>query len=151
MKKTLKTIEILNAYEILSKAKYQKLNEEDKIKIWKVQRSLKPVAKKFEEDKADATENLIPSDFIGRLSKAQEYEALKAQGNDELPLTNIEYINILKEIKDYNALIAKALKDIGEKEVDINFEPISEKAFGELMSSNDWSLKEVELIDFIVQ
>lgn len=151
MKKTLKTVEILNAYEILSKAKYQKLNEEDKIKIWKVQRALKPIAKKFEEDKADATEKLIPSDFIGRLSKAQEYEALKAQGNDELPLTNIEYINILKEIKDYNALIAKALKDIGEKEVDINFEPISEKAFGELMSSNDWSLKEVELIDFIVQ
>jgi hypothetical protein len=76
---------------------------------------------------------------------------LKAQGKDELPLTSIEYINILKEIKDYNALIAKALKDIGEKEVEINFEPISEKAFGELMSSNDWSLKEVELIDFIVQ
>jgi hypothetical protein len=151
MKKTLKTVEVLNAYEILSKAKYQKLNEEDKIKIWKVQRNLKPVAKKFEEDKADATENLIPSDFIGRLSKAQEYEALKAQGKDELPLTSIEYINILKEIKDYNALIAKALKDIGEKEVEINFEPISEKAFGELMSSNDWSLKEVELIDFIVQ
>ena len=151
MKKTLKTVEVLNAYEILSKAKYQKLNEEDKIKIWKVQRNLKPVAKKFEEDKADATENLIPSDFIGRLSKAQEYEALKAQGKDELPLTSIEYINILKEIKDYNALIAKALKDTGEKEVDVNFEPISEKAFGELMSSNDWSLKEVELIDFIVQ
>jgi hypothetical protein len=151
MKKTLKTVEVLNAYEILSKAKYQKLNEEDKIKIWKVQRNLKPVAKKFEEDKADATENLIPSDFIGRLSKAQEYEALKAQGKDELPLTSIEYINILKEIKDYNVLIAKALKDIGEKEVEINFEPISEKAFGELMSSNDWSLKEVELIDFIVQ
>jgi hypothetical protein len=151
MKKTLRTVEVLNAYGILSKAKYQKLNEEDKIKIWKVQRNLKPIAKKFEEDKADATENLIPSDFIDRLSKAQEYEALKEQGEENLPITDVEYIKVLKEIKNYNRLIAKALKEIGEKEVTITFEPISEKAFGELMSSNDWSLKEVELIDFIVQ
>ena len=151
MEKVMKTAEILNAYGILSKSKYQKLNEDDKIKVWKIQRTLKPIAKKFEEDKADATENLIPSDFMARLSKAQEYEALKGQGEENLPITDIEYIKVLKEIKSYNNLIAKALKEIGEKEVTITFEPITEKAFGELMSSNDWSLKEVELIDFIVQ
>lgn len=151
MKKTLKTVEILNAYEILSKAKYQKLNEDDKIKVWKIQRALKPIAQKFNEDKADASENLIPTDFMNRLSKAQEYEALKKQGEENLPITDVEYIKVLKEIKNYNRLIAKALKEIEEKEVTITFEPISEKAFGELMSSNDWSLKEVELIDFIVQ
>lgn len=147
----MKTAEILNAYGVLSKAKYQKLNEDDKIKVWKIQRALKPIAQKFNEDKADASENLIPTDFMNRLSKAQEYEALKKQGEENLPITDVEYIKVLKEIKNYNRLIAKALKEIEEKEVTITFEPISEKAFGELMSSNDWSLKEVELIDFIVQ
>ena len=73
-KQTIKTEKVLNAYRVLSTAKYGKMDDGDKIKVWKIARTLKPVADKFEDDSKDAAEKFKPSeDLSGRLQKAQEF------------------------------------------------------------------------------
>ena len=57
MKKTVKTSEILSVYNIISTAKYGKLSDEDKVKVWKITRKMKPVATKFDEDSKDAADH----------------------------------------------------------------------------------------------
>ena len=59
MKKvTLTTEKVLTAFNVLKGASYQKMTDDDKIKLWKIARSMKPIATKFEEDSKDAAEKL---------------------------------------------------------------------------------------------
>ena len=68
MKKSIKTSEILGVYNIISNAKYGKMSDDDKVKVWKIARKLKPVAVKFEDDSKDAAEKMKPAkDFDERL------------------------------------------------------------------------------------
>ena len=78
MKTKTTTEKALMAYRVLSTAKYSKLEDADKIKVWKIARALKPTATQFEEDSKDAAEKLKPSeDFDSRLQKAQEFERMQ--------------------------------------------------------------------------
>ena len=146
MKQTLKTEKILSAYRIISTAKYSKLDDADKVKVWKIAKAMKPVATQFDEDSKDAAEKLKPSeDFGERLQKAQEYERM-LQANEDMsksPMGAAEYNAFLKEFQNYNKLVSDAVKEFADKEVELVFEGISEDAFGKLMASNEWTMEQV--------
>lgn len=148
----MKTIEIVEAYKILGQAKYQKMSDDGKIKVWKITRQLRPIALQFEEEQNDAKEKLIPSeDFMQKLQKAQQYE-LSLKNKDIIPnISKEEYEKFIQEFIKYNNVINDALKEISEKEVNLIFEKISEEEFGKLMASNDWSMDQVNKIEFIVK
>ena len=55
------------------------------------------------------------------------------------------------DIKKNMILMEKALKEELDKEVDIDFEPLTEEAFSLLMASNSWKIKQVDLLDFIIE
>ena len=74
MTTTLKTEKVLSAYQVLNTAKYGKLDDADKIKVWKIARQMKPVAEKFEDDSKSAAEAMKPECFDEQVCKAQEYE-----------------------------------------------------------------------------
>ena len=155
-KHTLRTDKILSAYRVLSTSKYTKLADDDKIKAWKIARALKPFADKFEEDSKDAAEKLKPTeDFGERLQKAQEYEQTirKPDFNadtDKLPMGAAEYGEFLKEFQNYNKLVTDAIKEFAEKEVDVEFDELSEDAFGKLMASNEWTMEQTMEIGNII-
>ena len=154
MEKTFKTSDVLSIYNIINTAKYNKMDDDDKIKVWKIVRAMKPVATKFDEDMKDASEKLKPTDdFNERLQKAQEYERLRSQNkptNDAM--ADEEYEAFIKEFKNYNKVVEDAIKEFGDKEVKITFDAISEKAFGNLMASNDWTMEQaVKLGEVIVE
>lgn len=146
MKQTLKTEKILSAYRVISTAKYSKLDDADKVKVWKIAKAMKPVATQFDEDSKDAAEKLKPTDDFGeRLQKAQEYERM-LQANEDMsksPMGAAEYNAFLKEFQDYNKLVSDAVKEFADKEVELVFEGISEDAFGKLMASNEWTMEQV--------
>ena len=78
MKKvTLTTEKVLTAFNVLKGASYQKMTDDDKIKLWKIARSMKPIATKFEDDSKDAAEKLKPEGLDEQLEKAKEYEQKK--------------------------------------------------------------------------
>lgn len=149
MEKCLKISEVVSAYKVLSSAKYQKLDDADKIKLWKISRVLKPIAVQFEEDRADAVKTLMPESISESMGKAQEYERLKAQNADNLPMTEDEYKGFVKELSNCSKLVKDAMREILEKEVKLELEPLTEKTLGQLMVSNDWSIKQVESLECI--
>ena len=156
MKKTIKTSEILAAFNILNSAKYGSMEDADKIKVWKITRALKPIATKFDEDSKDAAEKMKPKyegGFDETLQKAQEYERMIRDTNvdaKKLPMGAAEYNAFIEKFKEYNKLVGKAVEDFANKEVTINIEPISEDAFGKLMASNDWTFGQTTALSEII-
>lgn len=153
-KQTIKTEKVLNAYRVLSTAKYGKMDDGDKIKVWKIARTLKPVADKFEDDSKDAAEKFKPSeDFSERLQKAQDYERMVKDGNADmtkLPMGAAEYGEFVKEFQKYNKLVGDAIKEFADKEVELEFEKLTEDAFGKLMASNEWTMEQAMEIGMLI-
>ena len=152
----IKTSKVLDAYNVLNTAKYGSMEDADKIKVWKIARALKPFATKFDDDSKDAAEKMKPKmkgGFDELLQKAQEYERMQRDPKADmkkLPMGPAEYDAFIKELKAYNKLVGDAVKDFADKEVEIDFEPLSEEAFGKLMASNDWNMSQVVALSEIV-
>lgn len=152
-KKTIKTEKVLSAFRVLNTAKYTKMTDEDKIKVWKIARALKPVADKFEDDSKDAAEKFKPTeDFAERLQKAQEFERKRNDGEDmtDAPMGAAEYNEFIKEFQKYNKTVADAVKEFADKEVEVEFDVLTEEAFGKLMASNEWEVSQVIEIGQII-
>ena len=156
MKKSIKTSEILAAYNVLNSAKYGSMEDADKIKVWKITRALKPIATKFDEDRKDAAEKFKPKDkdFDEKYQKAQEYERIirdpKAD-TKKLPMGAAEYDEFIKKVwQPYNKLVNDTIKEFAEKEVKVSFEPLNDDAFGKLMSSNEWTMGQAVALSEII-
>ena len=148
MKKvTIKTEKALEVFNILKGASYQKLTDEDKVKVWKAYRALHPVATKFEDDSKDAAEKLKPEGLEATLEKAKDYEQKKQKGDSDLPMTEQEYLAFINgDWAKFNQLLAKAVKEFADAEVELEFETINEESFAKLMSSNDWKMEQVRIV-----
>jgi hypothetical protein len=154
---TIKTEKVLAMFNVLNNAKYGKLEDADKIKLWKITRTLKPIATKFEEDTKDASEKFKQGfdKFDERLQQAQEFERVtkdKDADTSKLKMGAAEHDAFIKgDWTKYNKLVADAVDEYAKKENKITIEPISEEAFGKLMSSNDWTFGQVDILDIITE
>ena len=151
---TIKTEDALKAYNVLATAKYGKLEDADKIKVWKIARVLKPVAEQFDGDSKDAAEKMKPSDdFDERLGKAQEYERMLKQPDVDmstLPMGAAEYSKFVEDFRAYNKLVNEAVREFAEKEVELELDLLTEDSLGKLMASNDWTMAQVMNLSFLV-
>lgn len=138
----IKTEAVLEAFNILNTATYKQMDDADKIKLWKIARAMKPIAKQFEDDSKDAAEKMKPDGIDEKLEKAKEYETKMKDGKtDSLPMTAGEYHSFIVDVwQPFNKLVTKAVKEFADKEVEIEFEPLTEESFGKLIASNDWTL-----------
>lgn len=139
-----------DAFGVLNTAKYGKLDDADKIKVWKIARALKPIATKFDDDTKDAAEKFKPEGFDEKFAKAQQYEKDKNEGKKDLPMPEKDYIEFVGELRSYNQLVSNAVNENLGKECEISFEPISEDAFGKLMASNEWTMEQVMQLGIII-
>lgn len=155
MTRKVRTELLLVVFNVLNTAKYGKLDDQDKIKVWKIARMMKPIATKFDEETKDAAEKMKPGDdFDDRLQKAQEFERLRNTNGDmsKSPMGAAEYQAFIVEFKNYQKLVSDAVKEYADKEVEIEFEPVSEEVFGKLMASNDWTVDQTTTLgDFICE
>lgn len=149
---TIKTDKVLQVFKILKDAKYSKMSDDDKIKLWKIARAMKPIATKFEEDSKDAAEKLKPEGLDVTLEKAKGYEQKKQKGDADLPMTEAEYLEFINgDWQKFNKLVAKAVKEFADAEVELEIDPLSEEALQKLMSSNDWKMEQVMTVgDFLL-
>lgn len=140
----MKSQEALAVYNILKGAKYTKMADADKMKAWKACRSLKSAATAFEDACKDAAQSLKPDgDYDVQLRRAMQYE----QHRDQSDMTDEEYQAFIATFKEYNRLVGEAVKEYGDKEVEITFDPLTEEAFGALMASNDWNMQQVGVVE----
>lgn len=136
---------VADLYALLGKASYARLGDEDKLRLWRTARQLRPVAATFIADCRDAAERLLPDkDFRRRLKAARDYE----QKNDgDSGMTEDEYQAFLAELSQYNELVGKAVADLADEEVDIAVYPLSDDAIARLVTSNDWTLEQAGIIE----
>lgn len=151
MKTKVTTEKILSVYNILKGASYQKMSDDDKIKLWKIARTMKPIATKFEDDSKDAAEKLKPEGLEVTLEKAKEYEQKKQKGDTDLPMTEVEYLGFLNgDWAKFNNLLTKAIKEFADAEVELEFEPLNEDSFSKLIASNDWKMEQVMIVSEVI-
>ena len=152
-KQIIKTEKVLAAYNILNATKYTKLDDVDKVKVWKIARALKPIATKFDEDSKDAADKMKPEGFNDNLAKAQEYERVTKNADadtSKLQMGASEYSKFIEELKKYNKLVSDAVREFADKEVEVEFELLSEEAFGKLMASNEWTMEQTVEIGMLI-
>jgi hypothetical protein len=153
MKKlTLTTEKVLKAYNIIAQARYTKMDDADKVRLWKIARALKPVATKYDEDSKDAAEKLKPEGFDQKAMKWNETRDKSSAGiKDDLPMSQAEFIDFLYHvINPYNENVNSALEELKGKEVELEFNALTEDAFVKLMSSNEWNMEQVAMVGDIV-
>lgn len=151
MKTKVTTEKILSVYNILKGASYQKMSDDDKIKLWKIARTMKPIATKFEDDSKDAAEKLKPEGLEVTLEKAKEYEQKKQKGDTDLPMTEAEYLGFINgDWAKFNNLLTKAIKEFADAEVELEFEPLNEDSFSKLIASNDWKMEQVMIVSEVI-
>ena len=150
MKKQIKTEALLKVFNVLNGAKYGKMDDADKIRVFKIVRKLKPIAEAFEDESKDAAEKLKFEGFDTQLEKAKEYEAKVKKDGEELPMTAEEYNKFISDFKDYNKLVGEAIKEFAERENEFDFDGITEDAFNKLMNSNDWTFGQAAALEVII-
>lgn len=150
MKKQIKTEALLKVFNVLNGAKYGKMDDADKIRVFKIVRKLKPIAEAFEDESKDAAEKLKFEGFDTLLEKAKEYEAKVKKESEELPMTAEEYNKFISDFKNYNKLVGEAIKEFAERENELDFDGITEDAFNKLMNSNDWTFGQAAALEVII-
>jgi hypothetical protein len=153
IKKT-KAENVAQVFNILNAAKYSKLNDDERIALWKITRAMKPVALKLKDDIQDAAQHMKPSDdFDQRLALARQYEQAQRDGKEFDKLSKEDYDAFIQEWKNYSKLVDTAVKEFADEEVEIDIEPITEETLSRLMASNDsWTMENAVIIsDMIMQ
>lgn len=145
---------VAQVYDILNAAKYSKLNDDERIALWKITRAMKPVALKLKDDIQDAAQHMKPSDdFDHRLAIARQYEQTQRDGKEFDKLSKEDYDAFIQEWREYSKLVDTAVKEFANEEVEIDIEPITEETLSRLMASNpDWNMgKTITVSDMIVE
>lgn len=144
--KKISTEKILSVYNLINDAKLTKMDDEDKFRMIKIIRVLKPVATNFEDFKKDASEKLKGENHEEMLEKAQKWQT----EGENTTLTEAERIEINKYFTDYNNKIVECLKEESKKENELDYEPLGAGAFGKFVASNDWTLGQIAAIEEVI-
>ena len=157
MKQTIKTEKVIAVYRVLSTATTTKLDDGDKIKVWKIGRKLRPSFVQYEEELKDATEKFKPTidGFDKQLEKVQSYERMIRLPNLDattLPIGAAEYNQFIVEVMTpYNNLVNNAMKEFTDKEIELEFDGLTEEVFGKLAAENKWTIdQQVKIGEVIV-
>lgn len=158
MKKTLKTEKVLEVYQVLSGAKYGKLEGDEQVKMVKNLLAFKPTAEKFEADTKAASDKLKEG-FEGideKLQKANQYRDMLSDPNADastFPMGPAEYHNFMHgEFAEFNKRVTAAVKSKAEANVSIEFEPISNAMLQKLMQSNsNWTIGQASILAIITE
>lgn len=144
--KKISTEKILSVYNLINDAKLTKMDDEDKFRMIKIIRVLKPVATNFEDFKKDAGDKLKGENHEEMLEKAQKWQT----EGEKTTLTEAERIEINKYFTDYNNKIVECLKEEAKKENELDYESLGASAFGKFVASNDWTLGQITAIEEVI-
>lgn len=135
MKKTT-TEKAVVAFRILNNAKLGKMKDGDKFNSVKIMKELKPVATGYDDFIKDAAEKLKPEGIEEIQEKVQSQSKLTA---DERKIW-----------EKYDSDISKCVQEELGKELEFNFQPLSEEGFKGLIASNDFTLAEILALNEVV-
>lgn len=134
---------IVDAYKLLGEAKVTKLEDADKIKVLKARKAMRVIADDFDAFLKDAQDKFKPEGWEETQKKLAQWQ----EEGEKTTLSEDERNSINKALIAYQTSIDKAIKDELNKEVEIEIEKLSEGSDIKLMSANDWTPNQLDLID----
>lgn len=135
MKTTVK--KITDAYTVLGKVKVTTLEDKEVMKVIKMRKAMRQTAEDYSAFLQDAQEKFKPENFDETIRKAEaEWKTMTEQQRKEAN----------QMVAEYNKKVADAVKPEAEKEVDIEFEPLSEESLIKLIKENSLTVSEAEII-----
>jgi hypothetical protein len=141
----MKVKSIVEAYKLLGNAKTTNLDDADKGKILKTRKAMRPIADEFDAFLKDAQEMFKPEGWEETQKKLAQWQ----QEGEKTTLSEEERIAINKALIAYQSAIDKAVKAELDKEVEIGIEKLSEGSDIKLMSANDWTPNQLDLIEMM--
>lgn len=135
--KTIKVSDAVTAFRLINPAKLTKMESEERFAVILATRQLKKSATDFDELVKDAQEKLKPAEGFDKIVG-------KVQGRKELTPSEQETLN------KYNKDVSDCVQTELDKEVELDFKPLSEDAFGRFVESNDFSVSEIMLISDVL-
>lgn len=130
---------IVKAYAKLGDVKVTTLEDNEVIKVIKMRKAMRPVSEEFNAFLEDAKSKFKPEGFEDTVRKAQE-------GWDKMTDSEKRAANEL--VTGYNRKVDEAVKEEADREVEIEFEPLSEESLTKLMKENSLTVAEMEMLDF---
>lgn len=145
----MKVSKISKAYGVLASAKINKCLDVEKVAAWKVCHAIKKVAEDYQGACKDATEKLNDiENYEGKMRMALEYEAKKGDGCE---MKADEYKAFVAEYDRVRGLVDSAVKELGDADVTLDVEGVSEDAFVRLLASNpDWDMRQIEVVSDVI-
>lgn len=131
-----KTDNVVAAFRLINTAKISKMEDTEKFDFIKTVKHLKKVGTDFDDFLKDAQERLKPENFDKIAAKYQSKEELTA---DEMATLN-----------KYNKDVADCVQGELDKEVELDFEPLSEEALGRFIASNDFTVADIITISDVI-
>lgn len=151
MEKNVKTKNVVEVFSIMKAAKYSKMSDADKISVWKIYKAIKTIGKDYEDDIKDLEQKLIPYEgFSDDLTKAIKFENSKVNNETLSEMTDDEYKCFISKFNVFRTSVDNAIKEIDEKTVTINIEPLTSDAFDRFRMSNDWTFEQAAIIEEFV-
>lgn len=142
----MKTIDIVNAYNVLNAAKLTKLADADKFTVIRAMRALKPIHTDYEEAVKDAQERLKPEGWDDLQRRAADWNATHKDKKltDLTPEERTTLDGINAAYRDYTSKVEECIRDIAETEKTLDYTRLSQDAFGKLLESNpEWKMQEI--------
>lgn len=159
MKKVInhQSVEIICGF--LSKSMYNKMSVNDRTIVLVTLRLLREKKQEFDKAMAELGKRMCPDGYDDRRKAAVELEKEFAksfgkvenqeqakQFTDELTAQHPEYGDFLKERELYINQCNNALNEHAQEKVELDIQQLSEKGYNDLVSSNNWTFEQAELI-----
>lgn len=130
---------IVKAYAKLGDVKVTTLEDKEVMKVIRMRKAMRPVSEDFNAFLEDVKTKFKPEGFEETVRKAQE-------GWDKMSDSEKRAANEL--VTGYNRKVDEAVKEEADREVEIEFEPLSEDSLTKLMKENSLTVAEMEMLDF---
>lgn len=130
---------IVKAYAKLGDVKVTTLEDKEVMKVIKMRKAMRPVSEEFNAFLEDVKSKFKPEGFEATVRKAQE---------EWEKMTDSEKRAANELVTGYNRKVEESVKPEAEKEVEIEFEPLSDDSLSKLMKENSLTVADIELLIF---
>lgn len=150
MKKNVKIQTIVEQYPTLDKASIGKMDVADRFVFIKALRPMKKISDDFNAFREDAVNRLKPENYDKIVETVSKFNSMDYAAMVDA-MADKDVADALRANGEFNSNIDKCLRDELEKEVELEFAPLSEDAFGKLMDSNsNWQAGVIMAIEDIL-
>ena len=151
----IKTIQAVNAYNIIKDLKVSNLNEDSIVSLWSDLKLFRPIAEEYNKTVEDTKKTLQDDKYNEMLQRVKIAQERESKVNTEGYVMTEDDIKDTKEINEYFAEFNKKgneyFKSLEDTEVDLDIKTISNEELIKVMKETNNGFETMLKLDFITE